>query len=340
MKHPGTKIFTWGNTMRYLRLRLTTAVLSAVISVPVLANTWPSKPITIVIPGAPGTAADILGRRVGEQLTKDYGKAVVVDNKPGAGGLIAYNQVKRASPDGYTVTIAVGGISIAGIMYKKAGIDPIKDFSPITQLALTPMVFVARPDSPLNSISDLLEAARLQPGKLLYGSFGTGSTSHLVGESFKAVGNVNIDHVPYKSGILAAPDVVSGQLDFAIIDPLAAGPFIKDGRLKALGVAGPARMPSLPDVPTVAESGVQFSAVGWVGLFGPADLPDEIASKINESANRAMAAPAQRQLLANGGSLPVEPAPTLDQWRTQFQDYVAAWSKVAQDAKMGEDQGS
>lgn len=324
--------------MRYLQSGFA-AILCALISAPVAANTWPSKPITIVIPGAPGTAADILGRRVGEQLTKDFGKPVIVDNKPGAGGIIAYSQAKRAAPDGYTVTIAVGGISIAAIMYKNSGIEPLRDFSPITQLALTPMVFVARPDSPMKGIPGLLEAARQQPGKLLYGSFGTGSTSHLVGESFKVVGGVNIEHVPYKSGILAAPDVVSGQLDFAIIDPLAAGPLIKDGRLKALGVAGPARMPSLPEVPTVAESGVEFSAVGWVGLFGPAGMPDDIARKINESANRAMAAPAQRELLANGGSLPVEPAPTLDQWRAQFQDYVTSWSKIAMDAKMG-DQGS
>lgn len=320
-------------------MRIKTIVAATVFTLmsgTAVANDWPTKPITIVIPGAPGTAADILGRRVGEQLTKDYGQPAVVDNKPGAGGIIAYGHAKRAAPDGHTLTIAVGGISIAGIMYKDSGIDPLRDFSPITQLAITPMVFVTGPDSPMNSISDLLQAARQNPGKLLYGSFGTGSTSHLVGESFKAVGGVDLEHIPYKSGILTVPDVASGQLDLSIIDPLAAGPLIKDGRLKALGVAGPARMPSLPDTPTVAESGVEFSAVGWVGLFGPSGLPDDIARKINESANRAMAAPAQRELLANGGSLPVEPAPTLEQWRDQFKEYVTSWSKVAIDAKMGE----
>lgn len=319
------------------RIRLILAgAFCALVNGTAMADNWPSKPLTIVIPGAPGTAADILGRRVGEQLTKDYGQPVVVDNKPGAGGIIAYGHARRAAPDGYTLTIAVGGISIAGIMYKDSGIEPLRDFTPITQLAITPMVFVTRPDSPMNNIADLLEAARQKPGKLLYGSFGTGSTSHLVGESFKAVGGVDIEHIPYKSGILTVPDVASGQLDLSIIDPLAAVPLIKDGRLKALGVAGPARMPSLPDTPTVAESGVEFSAVGWVGLFGPAGIPEDIARKINESANRAMAAPEQRELLANGGSLPVEPAPTLEQWRQQFKDYVTAWSKVAIDAKMGE----
>lgn len=299
------------------------------------ADSWPNRPVTVVVPGAPGTAADVLGRVVAEQLSDDYGQPFIVENKPGAGGIVAFSHVKRQDPSGHTLMIAVGGISIVSIMHPQSGVDPIKDFTPITQLAITPMIFVANAESPWNTLGDLVNSAKQEPGKFMYGSFGTGSTSHLVGESFKSIADVDIEHIPYKSGTIAAPDVISGRLDLAIIDPLAAVPMIHDGRLKALGVASPSRMPSLPDVMTAAESGVEFSAVGWVGLFGPAGLPEDIAEKVNASANRAMAAPKQLELLASSGSLPVVPAPTVQQWKENFTAYVEEWTKVATEANMG-----
>jgi tripartite-type tricarboxylate transporter receptor subunit TctC len=319
---------------RNLILSAALALLALPASFTVHAQGWPSRPITIVVPGAPGTAADSLARRVGDQLAADLGQPVVIDNRVGAGGIIAYEQALRHKPDGHTLTIAVGGFAIAPVIYKNLSFDPVKDFTPITQLALTPMIFVTRPDSPLNNVQDLIARARAEPGKLMYGSFGNGSTSHLVGESFKRVAGVNLNHVPYKSGIAAVPDVVSGQLDLAIIDPIAALPLVKAGRLKALGVASPRRVPALPDVPTVAEAGAPFSAVGWVGLFAPAGVPPEVAAKINASANRVMASPAVRSFLANSGSMAVEPALSVGQWRTRFEEYVQNWSEVAKAANM------
>lgn len=298
------------------------------------AQAWPARPITIVVPGAPGTAADILARRVGEQLSSDLGQAVVIDNRVGAGGIIAYEQAARQKPDGYGLTIAVGGFAIAPVIYKNLSFDPVKDFTPVTQLALTPMIFVTRPDSPMNSLQDLVARAKAQPGKMMYGSFGNGSTSHLVGESFKRVAGVDLVHVPYKSGITTVPDVVSGQLDLAIIDPIAALPLVKAGRLKALGVASPRRVEALPDVQTAAEAGAPFSAVGWVGLFAPAGVPADIIARINASANRAMGSPAARTFLASSGSMAVEAALSADQWRTRFLGYVQSWSEVAKAAGM------
>ncbi|RYF67079.1 MAG: tripartite tricarboxylate transporter substrate binding protein, partial [Comamonadaceae bacterium] len=218
---------------RHLILSAVLAVMAAPAAFTVHAQAWPSRAITIIVPGAPGTAADSLARRVGDQLAADLGQPVVIDNKVGAGGIIAYEQAARQKPDGHTLTIAVGGFAIAPVIYKNLGFDPARDFTPITQLALTPMIFVTRPDSPMNNLQDLIARAKADPGRLMYGSFGNGSTSHLVGESFKRAAGVNLEHVPYKSGIAAVPDVVSGQLDLAIIDPIAALPLVKAGRLKA-----------------------------------------------------------------------------------------------------------
>lgn len=298
------------------------------------AQTWPTRPITIIVPGAPGTAADNLARRVGDQLTADLGQPVIIDNKVGAGGVIAYEHAARQKPDGHTLTIAVGGLAIAPVVYKNLNFNPQKDLTPITQLALTPMIFVTGSNSSLNSLQDLIAKAKESPGKLMYGSFGNGSTSHLVGESFKSVANVDIAHIPYKSGMATIPDLVSGQLDLAIIDPIAAIPLVKSGRIKAIGVASPQRVAALPDVQTAAEAGAPFSAVGWVGLFAPAGLSPEIASKINASANRIMAKPDVRSFLANSGSLPVEPALTVEQWKSRFDDYLKNWGEIAKASKM------
>jgi tripartite-type tricarboxylate transporter receptor subunit TctC len=326
-----------------MRRRLILSAVLAMLAAPACnlaqaqAQSWPSRPITIIVPGAPGTAADSLARRIGDQFTSDLGQAVIIENKVGAGGIIAYEQAVRQKPDGHTLTIVVGGFAIAPVIYKNLSFNPVKDFVPITQLALTPMIFVTRPDSPLKTLRDLVAKAKAEPGKLMYGSFGSGSTSHLVGESFKRVAGVNLAHVPYKSGITTVPDVVSGQLDIAIIDPIAALPLIKAGRIKALGVASPQRVPALPDTETVAEAGVPFSAVGWVGLFAPAGLPPDIAAKINASANRAMASAAVRSFLANSGSMPVEPALSVEQWRSRFDGYVQSWGEIARAANMRSD---
>lgn len=318
-------------------MKLKSFLLAAVLTstwITCLAQAWPSRPITLVIPAAPGTAADMLGRKVGDQLRNDLGQPVVVENKVGAGGVIAYEFVSRQKADGYTLTVAIGGFAMAPVIYKGLRFDPVRDFTPIAQLALTPMIFVTRPESPLNGLTDLVAKAKSETRGLTYGSFGNGSTSHLVGESFKRVAGVQITHVPYKSGMAAVPDIVSGQLDLAIIDPMAALPLVKAGRLKALGVASPVRVPVLPSVLTVSEAGVPFSAVGWVGLFAPAGLSPDIAAKVNASANRTMAAPEVRAWLANSGSMPVEPPLSAAQWKHRFEGYVQSWSGIARETGM------
>jgi tripartite-type tricarboxylate transporter receptor subunit TctC len=311
------------------------AALSLAPCLAAWAQVWPSQPIKIVVPTPAGTSADALARQVGEQLARDLGQPVVIENKtPGLAGI---TYASRQKADGYTLMIGVGGFAIFPVIYKNLSFDPVKDFTPITQLALTPLIFVTRPDSPMGNLTDVVARAKATPGKLMYGSMGKSSTSHLVAESFMRVAGVRLTHVPYKGSTGIAADVISGQLDFAIVDPVSTLELVKAGRLKALGVASPARIPAIPDVQTVADAGLDFSAVGWVGLFAPAGLAPEIAQKINASANRTMASPGMRTFLAKSGSIPVEPAPSPEQWRKKFNEYVDTWGDLAKAAKMGDE---
>ena len=191
---------------------------------------------------------------------------------------------------------------------------------------------VTRVDSPLNSVRDVIAQARKEPDRLTYATFGNGSPPHLVGESMKLLTTTRITHVPYKGGQAALPDILSGQLSFAIMDVVSMTPLLKAGRLKALAITGPKRAPSLPEVPTLSQSGVPFDAVGWYALFGPAGLPPAIATRLNEAINKVMARPDMKELLLSNGSIPIEPATTQAQWSGLFRDDVRTWAKVAQES--------
>ena len=293
------------------------------------AQAYPSKPITIVVPFPPGGGSDLMARKLGEPLGKLLGQTVIVDNKAGAAGNIGAQAVARAAPDGYTLMITAAPFAIAPAMYDKLGFDPVADFTPITQIATVPLLIVTRPESPLNSIADLLAQARRDGPAVNFASFGNGSPPHLVGESINLLGKVKMSHIPYKGGQAALPDILSGQLTVAILDAVSMAPLVKAGRLKALAITGTKRSPVLPQVPTLAEAGIDFRTVGWHAVFAPAKLPPELARKLNQAFNQVLADPEMRRFIVDGGSIPIEPATYLAAWAAQFQDDVRVWGKAA-----------
>ncbi len=307
------------------------ALIAAVL--PGQAQTWPAKqPIRLVVPFPPGGGTDIVARRLAEHLREELGQMVIVDNKAGGSGNIGADAVAKAAPDGYTLLLTAAPFAIAPAMFKKLSFDPVKDFTPVTQIATVPLLLVTRADSPLNSVGDVIARARKEPDRMTYASFGNGSPPHLVGESMKLLTGTRMTHVPYKGGQAALPDILSGQISFAIMDVVSMTPLLKAGRLKALAITGPKRAPALPEVPTLSQSGVAFDSVGWYAVFGPAGLPPEVTQRLNAAANKVMARPDMQTLLRDNGSIAIEPPTSSAQWARQFGDDVRTWGKVAHDS--------
>jgi tripartite-type tricarboxylate transporter receptor subunit TctC len=316
-----------------LRRALYLVSLAMLLHAPALqAQAFPSKPIRIVVPFPAGGGSDIVARKLAEHLRDELGQAVIVDNKAGASGNIGADAVARSAPDGYTVMVTAAPFAIAPAMFKSLSFDPVKDFTPIAQLATVPLLIVTRTESPLNSVADILAQARREPDRLSYATFGNGSPPHLVGESMKLMTGTRMTHVPYKGGQVALPDILSGQISFAIMDVVSMAPLVKSGRLKALAITGAKRSPAMPEVPTLSQSGVAFDTVGWHAMFGPAGMPASVVDKLNAAVTKAMATADMRGLIVNGGSIPIEPASTAEQWTRQFRDDVRVWGKVAKDS--------
>ena len=296
------------------------------------SQTYPTKTIKLVVPFPPGGGTDIVARKMAEHLRQDLGQVVIVENKAGASGNIGADSVARAAPDGYTLMMTAAPFAIAPALYKTLPFDPVKDFTPIAQMASVPLLVVTRAESPLKSIADLIAAAKKAPSAISYASFGSGSPPHLVGERIKSLTGINMTHIPYKGGQAALPDILSGQLDIAIMDIVSMTPLIKAGRLRALAITGTQRTPVLPDVPTLSQAGVPFNTVGWYAVFSPAQMDKAIVSRLNQSINKVMAKPDMRALLIESGSLPIEPPLSAQQWDSSFKDSVQVWGKVARDS--------
>ena len=257
-------------------------VLAAAWPGAVLAQAYPSKPITFVVPFAAGSATDQLARALGQSVTEQTKQAVIVDNKAGASGMLAAQSAARSAPDGYTVLITTNTTHAANEhLYKKLAYDPVKDFVPVTGLGKGGQVLVVRTEAPYKSVADLVAKAKHEPGKL---SFGSGSSSSRVaGEMFKQLSGTNILHVPYKSNPQAITDLLGGQIDFMITDTATGVPQIKGGKLRALGVSTTRRNPLLPDVPTIDEAGVKGYDMGyWFAAYVPAGTPAPVVARLRE----------------------------------------------------------
>ena len=253
---------------------------------------------------------------------------MLVENKSGAGGAIGAAEVARSAADGYTVLVTAGGFVIAPSVLKKAIYDPIKDFVGVSQIAIVPLIVLTRPESPLRSFGDLLALAKRDGDKVTFASFGNGTPSHLVGEAINYLGGVKMTHVPYKGGMQAFPDILSGAVTVGILDAVSMTPFVKQGRLKALAVTGPKRLPALPDMPTLVESGINFDAVGWHAVFVPAGVPPAIVERLNAAFTKAVSRPEIRERILSGGSIPIDPALSAAQWTEKYRREVKQWADI------------
>ena len=247
------------------------------------AQGYPSKPIRIVAPFPVGGAPDVLARSIGAKLGERLGQAVVVENRLGAGGNIAYASVANAAPDGYTLLLAANGLATNVSLYKDLKYDAVKDFAPITLIANSPHVLVAHPSVQATSVSELIALAKAKPGQLTYGSAGSGTVLHLAGEMFKTMAGVELVHVPYKGSAPAHIDLLGGRIALMFSDIPPALAQVKTGKLRALGMTSPQRSPAMPDVPTIAETGLPGYAIkAWFGLLAPARTPESIVAKLNK----------------------------------------------------------
>ena len=280
-------------------------------------NNWPIKPIRVISPIGPGSAADILARTVSEQLAAQLGQPLVVENRPGAGGTLGANAVAKADADGYTILIHSVTHAIAPAAFASLPYDPVGDFAAVTPLANFPSLLVVAPSKKIGSVQELVSAARKNTGALNYASGGVGTPPHLNAERFRLSAGFEAQHVPFKSLPEALTEVMTGRVDFYFVPAFPALPLIKEGRLLALAVSSAKRLASLPDVPTTVESGFPNSEYNfWVGMFVPAKTPRDIIARLHSETVKALAVPSVREKLAK---LEVEP---MSMTPEQFQTYV------------------
>ena len=311
--------------------RVGCCLAAAVFAQAVFAQEYPARPIRMVAPFAPGGATDLLARVIGQKMTERFGQSVIIDNRTGAGGNIGAELVSKAPPDGYTLLL--GGVphAIGMSLYKKLGYDLTRDLAPVAMIATFPSAIVLHPSLPAKSVKELIGLARAQPGQLNFGSAGNGSPNHLALELFNTMARVKMTHVPYKGTGQMVIDLVAGQLQLASIGFPAALPNVKSGKLRVIAVTSAARSPLLPDVPTVAETGLPgFDVTSWYGVFGPAALSTDIAGKLNGEIATMVVAPDVKERLAQLGAEPAKMS--ADEFRRYVKAEVARWSKVVRDS--------
>ena len=282
------------------------AVLAACLPLSAAAQAWPTKPIRLVVPFAPGGTTDIVARILTERLSKELGQVVVVENRAGSGGMIGADLVAKAAPDGYILGVAtVSTLATIPATTAKMPYDPVKDFSMIINLVTVPNVMTVNPKNvPVKDMKEFIALVKKSPGKYSFASSGTGGISHLDGELFKALTGTFIVHIPYRGSGPALNDAIAGQVDIQMDNLPSSIPHIKAGRLHALAVMSDKRIPELPDVPTFAEVGLkEANNVAWYGLVGPAGLAPEIVTKVNTAANAALKDPQVIARFAEGGSI-------------------------------------
>jgi tripartite-type tricarboxylate transporter receptor subunit TctC len=299
--------------MKRIILASAALALAAAFAAPaVVAQAYPSKSIRIIVPYSPGGTTDLLARLVGQKLTERLGQPVIVDNKPGANGMIGADAVAKAAPDGYTLGIASPGTHAANAtLYPAITYDTVKDFTPITLAVQAPLLLVVHPSLGVNSVKELIAAAKAKPGTITYASGGSGSSQHLAMELFKTMAGVDMTHVPYKGSAASYPDLLGGSVK-AEMDVLpTALPPVKAGRLKVLATGSARRLAILPDVPTIAEAGVPgYESASWYGFVAPAKLPKDILDKLHAEIVRALKEPDVVEKLTNAGVIVVADSPT------------------------------
>jgi tripartite-type tricarboxylate transporter receptor subunit TctC len=303
-------------------------VLLACVAPGAIAQAYPNHVIRLVVPFPAGGTTDILARAAAQKLTESLGQPVVVDNRPGAGGNIGADLVAKSTPDGYTLLMGtVGTHAINPSLYAKMPYDHVKDFVPVVLVAGVPNVLVVNPSLPVNSVADLIKLAKSKPGAINFASSGSGTSIHLSGELFKTMAGVDMTHVPYKGSAPALSDLIGGQVQLMFDNLPSALPQIKAGKLRAIAVTSLNRAPVLPDVPTIAESGLPgFEASSWFGVLAPAGTPAPVVAKLNAEVNKWLQSPeAREQLLAQGA---VAAGGTPEQFAAHIRAETEKWAKV------------
>ena len=298
------------------------------------AQDYPNKPIRFVVPYAPGGASDVTARLLGQKMTEAWGQTVAVDNRAGANGIVALEFVAKSPADGYTILMAnLGPNAINPAVYSKLPYDPVKDFAAVTLTTLVPNILVVNPYLPARTLKEIFALAKAKPDQLSYGTGGHGSSNHLSMELMKSMTGIRITHVPYKGDVPAMIDAMAGQIAMSVPTVVAATPYVKSGKLRAIAVTSKSRVRSLPDVPTVAEAAVPgFESVSWGGVMAPGGTPAAVVNRLNAEIVRILKLPdMQERLQALGadvvGSTPAEFAAYLDA-------EIARWSKVAKAASV------
>jgi tripartite-type tricarboxylate transporter receptor subunit TctC len=295
---------------------------------------YPQRPITLVVPSAPGGTTDFTARLIGDSLSRALGQPVIVDNKPGGAGNIGNQFVAKAKPDGYTLLVAYSGYQVGNPhLFAKAGWDPIKDFAPVAMLTRAPQVIVTKADLPANTLADLVALAKVNPGKLNYASSGNGSIQHIAGELFKQLTGTFITHIPYRGAGPAVQDLMGGQVDLFITTPAAVVQQVKAGKLKALAVTSPTRLAALPQVPTVLEAGLKgYTLDSWFALYAPAGTPPEIVQTLNAEIGEVLAMPdTKRRAEESGTSVELMSPAQLAEFTRKELEY---WGQVIRGSKI------
>jgi tripartite-type tricarboxylate transporter receptor subunit TctC len=311
-------------------MKIFAALILSVLMLPAFAQTYPSKPVRIIVPFAPGGGSDFIARFMAQRLTDSLGTQVIVENKPGAGGVIGIEQGVKSPADGYTLTLIASSYTVNPSVYK-LNFDPVTDITPIVQMSQGPLLIVVNPSVPVKTAKDLIAMAKAKPGEINYASPGQGSVIHMATEYFDSMAKIKMNHIPYKGTGPALTDTIAGQVQVLFSSTATALPHVKSGRLKPVGVTTAKRIPALPDVPTVAESGLPgYEVVLWHGLIGPKGLPKAVVDRINGEVNKSLKQKETAAQLENDGVAPAGGTP--EQFAAQIKKEIGVWKKVAADA--------
>jgi tripartite-type tricarboxylate transporter receptor subunit TctC len=314
--------------------RIALAALALCLASGVHGQDWPLRPVRIVVPSPPGDGSDVTARAVAAKLTTALGQPFVVENKPGAGGVVGAEQVAHAAPDGYTLIMGnAGSHGINAAVYTRLSYDVVRDFAPVSLISQSPNVLVANPDAPFRTVKELIAAARASPGKLDYASGGQGSSAHMSMELFKYLTRTDLNHIPYKGATPALTDIIAGTVPVGFFNLPPAMGHIRSGKVRALAVTTAQRWSALPDVPTVAEAGVDgFETVAWFGLLAPAGTPRPVIDRLAAEIGRIVQMPDVRARIEATGAQAVGSTP--EAFAARIHGDVEKWKRVAAAAKV------
>ncbi|HXM80724.1 MAG TPA: tripartite tricarboxylate transporter substrate binding protein [Burkholderiales bacterium] len=296
---------------------------------------YPNKPLRFILPFPPGGPTDILGRLIGDRLAANLGQPVVLENRGGAGGNVGAEAAARSSPDGYTLVLVAPSLAISPTLYAKLNYDPVRDFAPISLVATVPNVIVTQP-ALAQSLQEFITVAKSKPGGMNFGSGGNGTSNHLAGELFNILTGAKLVHIPYKGVNLAMNDVLAGSIHLVVIGVPAAAQHIRAGKLRALGVIAPQRLPALAEVPTVAEAGLpDFEVTTWYGVLAPAGTPRPVVARLNGELVKIMYSPEMKDRLNAMGTDPVTSTP--EEFAAYIRQEIAKWGDVVRKAGLKAD---